>query len=123
TLGCEQLDGRNRNEKGNRFFGEMKFIDAVAEYEKALKTVDDPTIHYNVGLAYSKIFKPGMEKDKDEDILLGQKGEFVCDQIPQVKFIEKQVCVKAGDRRFDACDEKNVCASSYQCKKTELCAV
>lgn len=121
ALGCEQLDGRNRNKKGNRYFREMKFIDAVAEYEKALKTVDDPTIHYNVALAYSKIFKPGMETD--EDLLLGQKGEFVCDQIPQVKFIEKQVCVKPGDRRFDACDEKNVCASSYQCKKTELCAV
>ena len=121
TLGCEQLDGRNRNKKGNRYFREMKFIDAVAEYEKALKTVDDPIIHYNVALAYSKIFKPGMETDTD--LLLGQKGEFVCDQVPQVKFVEKQVCVKPGDRRFDPCDDKNVCASSYTCKKTELCAI
>ena len=32
-----------------------------AEYEKALKTVDDPIIHYNIALAYSKIFKPGVE--------------------------------------------------------------
>lgn len=121
TLGCEQLDGRNRNKRGNRYFREMKFIDAVAQYEKALKTVDDPIIHYNVALAYSKIFKPGMETDTD--LLLGQKGEFVCDQIPQVKFVEKQVCVKEGDRRFDACDDKNVCASSYTCTKTELCAI
>jgi tetratricopeptide (TPR) repeat protein len=121
TLGCEQLDGRNRNKKGNRYFREMKFIDAVAEYEKALKTVDDPIIHYNVALAYSKIFKPGMTED--QDLLLGQKGEFVCDQVPQVKFVSKQVCVKPGDRRFDPCDEKNVCASSFQCKKTELCTV
>lgn len=121
TLGCEQLDGRNRNKRGNRYFREMKFIDAVAQYEKALKTVDDPIIHYNVALAYSKIFKPGMETDTD--LLLGQKGEFVCDQIPQVKFVAKQVCVKEGDRRFDDCDEKNVCASSYACMKTELCAI
>ena len=121
TLGCEQLDGRNRNKKGNRYFREMKFIDAAAEYEKAVKTVDDPTIHYNVALAYSKIFKPGMETDTD--LLLGEKGSFVCDQIPQVKFISKQVCVKPGDRRFDACDAKSVCASSYTCKQTELCAI
>ena len=87
SLGCEQLDGRNRNKKGNRYFREMKFIDAVAQYEKALKTVDDPTIHYNVALAYSKIFKPGMETDAD--LLLGEKGSFVCDQIPQVKFVSK----------------------------------
>lgn len=121
TLGCEQLDGRNRNKRGNRDFREMKFIDAAAQYEKALKEVNDPIIHYNVALAYSKIFKPGM--DKDEDLLLGEKGEFVCDQIPQVKFITKQVCVKPGDRRFDECDAKNVCASSYTCKQTELCAI
>ncbi len=120
-LGCEQLDGRNRNKRGNRYFREMKFVDAAAQYEKALKEVDDPIIHYNVALAYSKIFKPGM--DKDQDLLLGQKGEFVCDQIPQVKFVTKQVCVKPGDRRFDECDAKNVCASSYTCQQTELCAV
>src|SRR5689334_23506706 len=82
TLGCEQLDGRSRNKKGNRDFKEMKFIDAVAEYEKALKTVDEPTIHYNVALAHSKIFKPGMSEDSE--LLLGEKGTFVCDQIPQV---------------------------------------
>jgi tetratricopeptide (TPR) repeat protein len=121
SLGCEQLDGRNRNKKGNRYFREMKFIDAVAEYEKALKTVDEPTIHYNVALAYSKIFKPGMETDAD--LLLGEKGSFVCDQIPQVKFVSKQVCVKPGDRRYDACDAKNVCASSFTCKQAELCAI
>jgi hypothetical protein len=117
SAGCEQLDGRNRNKKGNRYFREMRFIDAVAEYEKALKTVDDPTIHYNVALAYSKIFKPGMTEDTD--LLLGEKGSFVCDQIPQVKFLSKQVCVKeGGDRRYDACDGKNVCASSATCTQT-----
>jgi tetratricopeptide (TPR) repeat protein len=120
-LGCEQLDGRNRNKKGNRYFREMKFIDAVAEYEKALKTVDDPTIHYNVALAYSKIFKPGMETD--QDLMLGTKGSFVCNQIPQVKFVSKQVCIKPGDRRYDPCDAKTVCASSFKCEQTELCAI
>ena len=121
SIGCEQLDGRNRNKKGNRYFREMKFIDAVAEYEKALKTVDDPIIHYNVALAYSKIFKPGMETDTD--LLLGEKGSSVCDQIPNVKFVSKQVCVKPGDRRYDACDAKNVCASSFTCKQAELCSI
>src|SRR5690242_6514469 len=115
TLGCEQLDGRSANKNGNRDFREMKFIDAVAEYETALKTVDDPIIHYNVALAYSKIFKPGMETDSE--LLLGEKGTFVCDQIPQVKFVSKQVCVKPGDRRFDACDAQHVCASSFTCKQ------
>ena len=64
-FGCEQLDGRNRNRKGNKLFREMQFADAAGEYEKALKEVDDPTIHYNLALAYSKVFKPGFEGTVD----------------------------------------------------------
>ncbi|NVB78997.1 MAG: hypothetical protein HOV81_11415 [Kofleriaceae bacterium] len=33
----------------------------------------------------------------------------------------KQVCMKPGDRRFDECDAKNVCASSFECRSAELC--
>lgn len=117
--GCTQLDGRSRTRKGNRLFRETRFIDAAAEYEKALKEVDDPIIHYNLGLAYSKVFKPGA--DEKTQILLGQKGELVCDQIPKVAFVTKQVCIKPGDRRFDSCDGKNVCASSFKCQQVELC--
>lgn len=118
-LGCEQIEGRNRTRQGNRLFRETKFIDALAEYEKALKTVDHPIIHYNLGLAYSKVFKPGMDKPTR----LGVVGTFVCDEIPNTQTENAQVCVKEDDRRFDDCDEKNVCASSYQCKKVDLCVL
>jgi tetratricopeptide (TPR) repeat protein len=117
SLGCNELDGRNRVRKGNRLFRETSFIDAVAEYEKALAEVDDPIVHYNLGLAYSKVFKPGLEKP----VRLGVKGELTCDAIPKVTYTPAQVCVKEGDRRFDDCDDKNVCASSYNCKKVDLC--
>src|SRR5689334_11049085 len=108
TTGCDELDGRNRTRQGNRMFRETKFVDAVSEYEKALKTVDDPIIHYNLGLAYSKVFKPGVDKP----MRLGIKGTFACDVIPNTKVVPLSVCVKDGDRRFDDCDAKNVCASS-----------
>lgn len=116
ATGCKELDGRNRTRQGNRLFRETAFIDAAAEYEQALKTVDDPIIHYNAGLAYAKIFKP-----QDNAIRLGVKGTFVCQTLPNTKTVPARVCVKEGDRRFDDCDEKNVCASSYQCLQTELC--
>src|SRR5678815_2557060 len=59
-VGCglpEQLDGRNRNRKGNRLFHDTQFVDAVAEYQKALTEVEDPKIHYNLGQAYSKVVR------------------------------------------------------------------
>ena len=97
--GCEQLDGRNRVRQGNRLFRETQFIDAAAEYEHALTKVDSPTIHYNLGLAYSKIFKPGYE----QPVLLGTKDEFVCRALPGVKMIEAGACVKEGDRHYAEC--------------------
>jgi tetratricopeptide (TPR) repeat protein len=119
TAGCTELDGRNRVRTGNKHFREQRFIDSVAEYEKALKQVQSPIIHYNLGLAYSKVFKVGAKAE--EKIVLGQKGELVCDNVPKVSFITEQVCIKPGDRRYDKCDEKNVCASSFKCERVELC--
>ena len=119
STGCDEPDGRGRTRQGNRHFRETKFIDAVAEYERALTSVDDPIIHYNAGLAYSKVFKPGVDKPTR----LGIKGTFACDAIPNVKIVSASVCVKDGERRFDDCDAKTVCASSYECKTVDLCTL
>jgi tetratricopeptide (TPR) repeat protein len=119
SMGCEQLDGRNRNRKGNRLFREMRFADAAGEYEKALKEVDDPTIHYNLALSYSKVFKPGFDGDVDVQV----KGTIACDAIPNTKTVNKQVCVKEGSTAFTPCDEKNVCASSFKCEKVDICTI
>jgi len=97
--GCEQLDGRRRVRVGNRLFRETQFIDAAAEYETALHQVPSPTIDYNLGLAYSKVFKPGFEGP----VLLGLQGDFVCRQIPGVKIVQAGACVKEGDRHYAEC--------------------
>jgi len=97
--GCEQIDARKRTRDGNRLFRETQFVDAVAEYQKALTVVDDPIVHYNLGLAYSKIFKPGYEGP----VLLGTQGEFVCSEIPGVKLVQAGACVKPGDRHYAEC--------------------
>jgi tetratricopeptide (TPR) repeat protein len=98
--GCEQLDGRNRNMQGLRLFRETRFVDAAAQFQKALTEVDDsPTIHYNLGLAYSKVTKPGY----DGHVWLGQQGDFVCQTIPGVKVENAGACVKEGDRHYAEC--------------------
>jgi len=121
ATGCDQLDGRSQNRKGNQAFREMKFVEAVAHYQKAIKTVDDATIRYNLGLSYSKVFRPGAEGE----VLIERKGaeSGACEVIPGVKIVTKQVCLKEGDHHFQDCDEKNVCASSFKCEKTELCSL
>ena len=99
TAGCDQIEARQRIRKGNNYFRETRFIDAATEYQRALKALDDPKVHYNLGLAYQKIFKPGY----DLPILLGVKGEDVCDQIPHTTMVEAGACVKDGDRHFAEC--------------------
>jgi tetratricopeptide (TPR) repeat protein len=97
--GCDQLDARNRVKQGNRMFRETQFVDAAAEYERALKVVDDPIIHYNLGLAYQKVVKVGY----DGPILLGTSDESVCREIPNTKLVDAGACVKPGDRHFAEC--------------------
>jgi tetratricopeptide (TPR) repeat protein len=105
--GCEELEGRNRVRKGNRLFhgesgiggGKPQFVDAAAEYQLALKQVDDPIIHYNLGLAYQKIVKPG----STAPVLLGTKDELLCSVIPGTKMVEAGACVKPGDRLYAEC--------------------
>jgi len=99
VAGCEQLDGRNRVKQGNRLFRETQFIDAAAEYQHALREVEDPIIHYNLGLAYQKVIKVGF----DGPVLLGPQDDPVCREIPNVKMVEAGACVKPGDRHFAEC--------------------
>lgn len=137
--GCDlqqELNARNGNRKANRLFQGMQFTDAAAEYELALRQVENPPltdpnattrfpiVHYNLGLAYSKMYRPGYEKP----ILLGEATEPLCSAIPNLKPLETQVCVKRRDaqdqsdkRRFNECEAQKDCPSSFECKKTTLC--
>src|SRR3954470_2718011 len=100
ATGCEQLDGRNRNKQGLRLFRETQFVEAAAQFQRSLAEVDDsPIIHYNLGLAYSKVTKTGY----DGPGLLGQQGDFVCQTIPGTKIVQAGACVKEGDRHYAEC--------------------
>jgi len=126
AAGCDQLDGRNKTRHGNRLFKASKFVEAAVEYELALKKVDDPTIHYNLGLTYMKIARPG----SDQPVRIGVAGTTECSLLKGTQPEDARVCVKNNpaeeDRRFEDCDEKDaktVCASSYTCKQVTLCTM
>lgn len=126
TTGCQELDARGANRKGNRMFREGKFADAAALYETALKTVKDEKVEYNLGLAYSKLFRAGTEGL----ILLAEKSESICTLIPGTEVTNRTVCIKNNpdeeDRTYVECkiDPKDVtCGSSGTCQKIDLCAI
>jgi len=119
TTGCESLDGRNRVRKGNRLFKDTDFVGASAEYQKALTEVDDPIIHYNLGLALQKLLKPG----SDKTVVLDQVGSLSCTMTPKTTTMKMSACLKEGDHHFAECDAKNVCPASYTCTPVELCQV
>src|SRR5262249_59969992 len=81
AAGCNALDGRERNRKANRLYHDTLFADAAADYVKAIGEVDDPIIHYNLGLAYSRLTHPGSEKPT----LLDIEGSYACEMIPNTK--------------------------------------
>jgi tetratricopeptide (TPR) repeat protein len=127
TTGCEELDGRGANRKGNRLFAEGRFKDAAAHYEKALTKVKDDRIEYNLGLAYSRIFN-----GNDGLVLLAEKGSEPCERIPGVTYVTRSVCVRDRsedeDRTYPDCKTDQDCPSSnhspgHCAKDLELCAI
>jgi tetratricopeptide (TPR) repeat protein len=127
--GCESLDGRNRIRKGNRLFKDSCFVAAAAEYEKSMTEIDDPIIHYNLGLALQKVLKPGADKP----ILLDKGSSLMCDVTKGTTSVDLRACVakveehktdeKCADQRFVPCDDKNICPSSQTCEKVAVCQI
>jgi tetratricopeptide (TPR) repeat protein len=59
-------------------------------------------------------------------VRIGNKGTEACNVITGTGSEDARVCVKISeteDRRFEDCDDKNVCASSYACKQVTLCTM
>lgn len=121
SLGCQQLAGRSENRKGSAAFREMRFIEAVAHYEQAVRNVDDPIVHYNLALAYSKVFRQGAQGNVIIDRISSESR--ACEVIPGVTTVSKRVCVKQGDSHMVECDEAHPCAAGFRCESTSLCAL
>ncbi len=67
--GCDELSARSKVQDGNAAYGEQEFEKAVKRYEEALAltpTLD--VIHHNLGIAYSRLFHPGIETDANKSI-------------------------------------------------------
>ncbi len=67
------------------------------------------------------MFHPGGEGDVLIDTT--DSDTEACKVIPNVKTVQKQVCVKPGDKHFTDCDAKNVCPSSFTCQNASICAL
>lgn len=123
-VSCDSLDAGSSNRKGNRLFRDGKFIDAAGLYENAIAKKKDDKLQYNLGLAYSKIFRV-----TDEPVLLAEKDDNPCTSIPGVAFTTRSVCVKNDsseeDRAYPDCKKQEDCGKKdkVQCKSVELCTI
>lgn len=67
--GCDQLSARQLIQKGNEDYSEQRYEAAAAKFESALQKV--PTLdiaHHNAGIAYSRMFKAGVETPQNKEI-------------------------------------------------------
>jgi len=65
--GCDQLSARRHIQNGTGLFEDDKFEEAAAEFEAGLQL--DPNLaigHYNAGLTYYKLFRPGVETPENK---------------------------------------------------------
>jgi tetratricopeptide (TPR) repeat protein len=67
SAGCDQLSARRHIQNGTGLFEDDKYEEAAAEFEAGLKI--DPSLdigHYNAGLTYYKLFRPGVETPENK---------------------------------------------------------
>jgi tetratricopeptide (TPR) repeat protein len=69
TTGCEEIKSRREIQKGNRLYLEGRYRLAVEKYEAALARTPDLAIgQHNAGLAYYRMFQPGLETPDNKDV-------------------------------------------------------
>ena len=60
--GCDELKSRHEIQQANKLYVEGRYRDAAKEYEQALALTPDLDVgQHNAGLAYYKLFQPGVE--------------------------------------------------------------
>ncbi|HLU64837.1 MAG TPA: tetratricopeptide repeat protein [Kofleriaceae bacterium] len=67
--GCEEITSRREIQKGNRLYLEGRYRNAIEMYESALARTPDLDIgQHNAGLAYYKMFQPGLETPENKQM-------------------------------------------------------
>ena len=65
--GCEEFNSRRKINEGNKAFKDGRFEEAVSLYESALADRDLDVGHYNLGIAYVKLFIPGVQSERNTE--------------------------------------------------------
>lgn len=67
ATGCDQISARRHIQRGTSLFEDDKFEEAAAEFEEGLKIEPNLEIgHYNAGLTYYKLFRPGVDAPENK---------------------------------------------------------
>jgi tetratricopeptide (TPR) repeat protein len=67
--GCDELSARSHVQEGNKDYGEQRYEKAVEHFEAALRKSPNLEIaHHNLAIAYTRLFKPGLETPENKAI-------------------------------------------------------
>ncbi len=68
-MGCEEIGARRGVQEANRLYERGKFAESAARYEESLKVAPHlDTAHFNAGLAYRKMFRPGVQTPENLEV-------------------------------------------------------
>ncbi|HKE15984.1 MAG TPA: tetratricopeptide repeat protein [Kofleriaceae bacterium] len=76
--GCDELSSRQEIQKANKLYAEGRYAKAVELYKSALDRTPTLTIgQHNAGLAYYKLFQPGVETKENRAIAEQSAAHFM----------------------------------------------
>ncbi len=72
TTGCKELDARREIQRAGKLYEKGEFAKAVEIYEQVLEKFDSGEVgevaHYNAGITYHKMFRPGVDTPQNNHV-------------------------------------------------------
>ncbi len=76
--GCDELKSRRQIQEANKMYAEGRYSKAAETYNEALqRTPTLPIGHHNAGLAYYKLFQPGVETKENRALAEKSASHFI----------------------------------------------
>lgn len=76
--GCDELTSRRQIQDANKAYAEGRYVKAVEMYQEALDRTPELYIgHHNAGLAYYKLFQPGVETKENRALAEKSAANFM----------------------------------------------
>ncbi len=102
-LSAEERDrlGKDEFQKGSRAYGEARYLDALAHFERAFELSGRPTLHYNIAIAHDRLrHDEAALEHYDAFVSMGGDSPYLSEARARADAIRQALALRAKDQEL-----------------------